>query len=97
MLLEPGGYIIPHKDSDINHLSPINIALNHPEGCIFKMEKYGVVPMKPGIVMLLDVGNIHAYVNKSKEDRIHIIIHGSINEEYKTLVERSYEVSCQSM
>jgi mannose-6-phosphate isomerase class I len=31
------------------------------------MEKHGIVPMKPGIVMLLDVGNIHAYVNKSKE------------------------------
>ena len=37
MLLEPGGYITPHKDTDTNRLSPINIALNHPEGCKMKM------------------------------------------------------------
>jgi hypothetical protein len=91
MLLESGGFIFPHKDSQNNILSPINIALNHPENCIFKMEKHGVVPMKPGTVMLLDVGNTHAYINKSKEDRIHIIIHGKPNENYKKLVEKSYK------
>lgn len=90
MLLEPGGYIYPHRDSATNQLSPINIALNHPEGCIFKMKEHGVVPMKPGVVMLLDVGNIHAYINNSNEDRIHIIIHGKPTEEYKELVVRSY-------
>jgi len=90
MLLEPGGFIFPHKDSETNQLSPINIALNHPEGCIFKMEKHGIVPMKPGVVMLLDVGNIHAYINNSKEDRIHIIIHGKPTKKYKELVVRSY-------
>jgi hypothetical protein len=46
--------------------------------------------MKPGVVMLLDVGNIHAYVNNSKEDRIHIIIHGKPTKKYKELVVRSY-------
>lgn len=97
MLLEPGGFILPHKDSNTNQLSPINIALNHPEGCIFKMEKHGVVPMKPGTVMLLDVGNTHAYVNKSKEDRIHIIVHGKPTEKYKELVERSYKKICQNI
>jgi len=90
MLLEPGGYILPHKDTEENILSPVNIALNHPNKCIFKMEKHGVVPMKPGTVMLLDVGNIHAYVNASKEDRFHIIVHGVPNNQYKSLVERSY-------
>lgn len=97
MLLEPGGYIVPHKDSDINILSPINIALNHPDNCIFKMEKHGIVPMKPGTVMLLDVGNTHAYVNRSIEDRIHIIIHGEATEEYKKLVERSYKIEWPSI
>lgn len=90
MLLEPGGYILPHKDTEENILSPVNIALNHPKKCIFKMEKHGIVPMKPGTVMLLDVGNIHAYVNASKEDRFHIIVHGVPNSQYKSLVERSY-------
>lgn len=90
MLLEPEGFIAPHKDTNINILSPINVALNHPTGCIFKMKDHGVVPMKPGTVMLLDVGNIHSYINKSKEDRHHIIIHGTLTQEYKTLVEKSY-------
>ena len=37
MLLEPGGFITPHKDTDTNKLSPINMALNHPKGCLMKM------------------------------------------------------------
>ena len=84
--------IFPHKDTDINMLAPINIALNHPKDCIFKMEKHGVVPMSPGTVMLLDVGNTHAYINKSNIDRIHIIIHGKPTEEYKNLVVRSFNL-----
>lgn len=90
MLLEPGGFISPHVDTETSSLSPVNIALNHPKGCIFKMEKPGVVPMKPGTVMLLDVSNKHAYINKSNEDRIHIIVHGKPTSEYKELVEKSY-------
>ena len=90
MLLEPGGFISPHVDTEKSSLSPVNIALNHPKGCVFKMEKPGVVPMKPGIVMLLDVSNKHAYINKSEEDRIHIIVHGKPTKEYKELVEKSY-------
>ena len=41
MLLEPQGYITPHIDADINKLSPINIALNNPNGCNFKMKEIG--------------------------------------------------------
>jgi len=90
MLLEPGGFISPHIDTEKSSLSPVNIALNHPEGCIFKMEKHGVVPMKPGVAMMLDVGNRHAYINKSKEDRIHIIVHGKPSQKFKELVVKSY-------
>mgnify|MGYP006280758701 FL=1 len=91
MLLEPNGFIAPHTDTNTNYLSPINIALNHPKGCIFKMQNHGVVPMRPGSVMMLDVGNTHAYINNSNEDRYHIIIHGEHNTEYKNLVENSYK------
>ena len=37
--------------------------------------------------------DMHAenYINKSNEDRIHIIVHGKPNPEYKELVEKSYE------
>ena len=92
MLLEPKGFITPHHDSDVNKLSPINIALNHPEGCLMKMKGHdGYVPFKPGDSMLLDVGNTHAYINKSEEDMYHIIVHGVPSQEYKDLVVRSYE------
>ena len=92
MLLESGGYITPHKDTDINKLSPINIALNHPKGCLMKMQNHkGFVPFKPGSVMMLDVGNIHAYKNESEEDRYHIIVHGTKTKDFERLVETSYE------
>jgi len=92
MLLEPGGYITPHVDTDINKLSPINMALNHPDGCKMKMKGHkGFVPFEPGTALMLDVGNEHAYINDSKEDRYHIIVHGVKTKEFENLVERSYE------
>ena len=92
MLLEPGGYITPHRDSFDSKLSPINMALNHPKGCLMKMSNHeGYVPFSPGKAMLLDVGNEHAYINKSDEDRYHIIVHGIKTKEYEELVVRSYE------
>lgn len=92
MLLEPGGFITPHSDMVGNKLSPINMALNHPNGCKMKMKGHkGYVPFKPGAAMMLDVGNEHAYVNDSKEDRFHIIVHGVKTKEFEQLVERSYE------
>ena len=91
MLLEPEGFITPHKDTDTNKLSPINMALNHPKGCLMKMEGHkGYVPFKAGKAML-DVGNEHAYINKSNEDRYHIIVHGTRTKEFENLVIKSYE------
>jgi aspartyl/asparaginyl beta-hydroxylase (cupin superfamily) len=91
MLLEPGGYITPHVDSDINKLSPVNVALNTPTNCLFKMKDHdGYVPLYAGKALLLDVGNVHAVYNNSNEDRYHLIIHGKPNAEFKKLVERSY-------
>ena len=92
MLLEPGGFITPHNDCHQNKLSPINMALNHPKSCMMKMKGHdGYVPFKPGKALLLNVTNEHAYVNKSNEDRYHIIVHGSVTENFKELVIRSYE------
>jgi len=92
MLLEPGGYITPHTDTFENKLSPINMALNHPKECKMKMKGHdGFVPFKPGTAMLLDVGNEHAYINESNEDRYHIIVHGVKTKEFEELVIRSYE------
>jgi len=93
MLLEPDGFIAPHNDMNEHRLSPVNIALNHPKRCIMKMAHHGTVPFKEGEAYLLDVGNVHAYYNKSNEDRYHIIIHGNYksNKQWKKLVENSYE------
>ena len=93
MLLEPGGFIAPHNDMNEHRLSPVNIALNHPKGCVMKMAYHGTVPFKEGEAYILDVGNTHAYYNKSDEDRYHIIIHGNYksNNKWKELIEKSYE------
>jgi len=81
MLLEPGGYILPHQDrpSDQKRLSVCNISLNMPDGCEMYMEGYGKVPFKDaGNALLLDNSNKHAVINRSNIPRIHMIIHYEI-------------------
>lgn len=78
MLLEPGGYILPHQDrsSDQRRLSVCNISLNNPEGCEFVMENYGIVPFSnSGSAFLMDISNVHAIWNRTSTPRIHMIIH----------------------
>ena len=93
MLLEPDGYISPHKDIDGDGgMFPINIALTNPKGCAFKMVDFeGFIPFSPGKSFLLDVGYEHTIVNKSNEDRYHLIVQGHPTDKYKELVEQSYE------
>lgn len=91
MLLEAGGYVAPHTDANFRKLSPVNIALNNPTNCMFKMKGHkGYVPLYEGKALMLDVGNVHAVYNNSNEDRYHIIVHGKPTAEFKKLVERSY-------
>jgi hypothetical protein len=81
MLLEPGGYILPHQDrpDDQKRLSVCNISLNMPEGCEMVLEGHGKVPFDDnGSAMLLDISNKHAYVNNSDKPRLHMIIHYEI-------------------
>lgn len=75
MLLEPGGYILPHTDMPTKLLAPINIAINNPNKCVFKMKGYGIVPFSPGRVFMLDTSNEHIVYNGSDESRIHMIVH----------------------
>lgn len=77
MLLEPGGYVCPHTDSDQYLLGSVNIALNNPAGCEFAMKGVGVLPFEPGAIIKLALINQHAVINRSTEPRIHMIIHGS--------------------
>jgi hypothetical protein len=76
MWLEPHGYIQPHRDRNENFLQPMNIALNNPAGCVFKMHNQGYVPFKDGgSACLVDIGNLHAVWNNSNVPRIHMIAH----------------------
>lgn len=78
MLLDPGGYILPHQDrpNEEKRLSVCNISLNNPEGCKFLFKNYGIVPFKDtGSAFLMDISNVHAVWNNSDEPRIHMIIH----------------------
>lgn len=94
MWLQPGGYIQPHRDRLADPiLAPMNIALNMPEGCFFKMTGKGYIPFQGNDAYLLDIGNEHAVWNNSEEDRFHIIVHGKYGsrwKEFRALVYQSY-------
>ena len=78
MWLDPQGYIEPHQDRTQHYLSPINVALNNPEGCVFKMQDKGHVPFTDGgSACLVDIGNIHSVWNNSDTPRVHMISHGT--------------------
>lgn len=77
MLLAPGGFIVPHRDSAVDRLEAINIALNNPADCDFVMEDCGTVPFTDGTAMLLSLSRQHMVWNRSDEDRYHIIVHGT--------------------
>jgi hypothetical protein len=81
MLLEPGGYILPHRDrpNTEKRLSVCNISLNNPDGCEFIMKDQGIVPFSDkGSAFLMDISNVHAVWNRSNVPRIHMIIHYEI-------------------
>jgi Aspartyl/Asparaginyl beta-hydroxylase len=90
MLLEPGGYILPHADVDYQRLSPINMALNNPIGCDFVMQDWGTIPFNAGTANMLAVGNTHAVFNGSDEDRYHIIVHGIRSDVWKNYLLDSF-------
>lgn len=92
MLLEPDGYICPHKDRDKLGLCATNVAITNPKGCEFVFENKGLVPWEPGAVFRLDVGQRHAVWNRSAYPRLHMIIHGEPGEDprWQDLIARSY-------
>lgn len=91
MLLEPGGYITLHKDSQSPGLSPINIAITQPNDCHFVMEKHGRIPFEKGRAFWLDVSNNHVVINDSVESRWHIIVHQDFEDiRFQNLVVNSY-------
>lgn len=88
MLLEPNGYIQLHSDMpNLNIMGPINISLNNPTGCVFKMKDKGYIPFSnDGSAFILNVGYEHSVWNNSNIPRIHIISHGKPNLYFNKIV-----------
>jgi hypothetical protein len=102
MKLEAEGWIAPHNDSPpgyskdfklIDHLVPINIAIDHPWDCYMTLKDHGIVPWKNGNVKIVNITNDHSVINFSKSNRVHLIAHGWIGNkinEFSELIVRSY-------
>ena len=75
MLLEAGGYIAPHTDSDQRILEAVNIALNNPVECKWEWSDGTELVFNPGDAMAVNISYEHAIYNRSQEDRYHLIIH----------------------
>lgn len=90
MLLTPGGFILPHRDAEVDRLTAINIALNNPSGCDFVMADCGIVPFEPGTANLLSLSRLHSVRNLSAEDRYHIIVHGERAALWDDIILTSY-------
>ncbi len=94
MLVEPGGYVGPHRDRDTKSLGPLTIALNAPKNCHFGIEGYGTIPIKAGGFYLVDLSNRHSVWNQSDEDRFHITVeclHGKHHKDYLKKLLHTYE------
>ena len=104
MELEPGGKISPHSDApgrlpgeqDLDMLEfgvPINVAIMHPKDCHMTLEGHGTVPFQEGKAFIINIRNVHSFVNNSSSNRIHLIAHGvpgNRKEEFVELIARSY-------
>jgi hypothetical protein len=82
MLLRPGGLIDYHRDNSNMTLSPLNISFNMPEGCEFNIydqessEPIKTIPFTDNSAFLVNIGHYHRVINRSNEDRLHMIVHG---------------------
>jgi hypothetical protein len=82
MRLAPGGYVMPHTDGPGRIFSPLNIAINNPNGCEFVFKDRGIVPFVAGTGVVIDVAREHIVINDSDEPRYHIIVHGHYSEDF---------------
>ena len=72
---------------------PINIAIIHPDDCHMTLEGHGTIPFKEGKAFIINIRNVHSFVNNSNTPRIHLIAHGipgKRKDEFVELIARSY-------
>ena len=104
MELIAGGYINPHSDrpgrlpgeENFDALKfgvPVNIAVIHPSNCNMILEGYGMIPFEEGKAFIINIRNVHSFVNNSNVSRIHLIAHGipgNRKNDFVELIARSY-------
>ena len=74
MLLEAGGVIDFHTDTEHSILGAVNIALNNPPGCAWHWRDSSF-EFKPGDAYTMNISYEHSIRNDSNEDRYHMIVH----------------------
>lgn len=94
MVLDPGGYILPHKDFQISFLGAgLNVAFTNPVGVDFAIENNGFVPWEDGDVRMINIGKLHSVRHHGIEPRIHLLAYPTSKEwplDGMKLVCRSY-------
>lgn len=102
MKISAGGSISVHNDAYENipenfdmldGILPVNVAITHPDPCEMVIEDCGTVPFSPGKVFIINVAKNHMVLNRSKEDRIHLIaniILGNKKRDFCKLLVDSY-------
>ena len=99
MLLEPGGGIVAHNDSNVprdkrgarrNIASAINLAFYQPKNCYLRrVDTKEELPFENCTGVWFDNGVEHEALNSSTENRFHFIIHGGNNKARKQLMKDS--------
>jgi hypothetical protein len=87
MLLEPGGFILPHADRSNTGLVEINVAITQPQNCCFRFLDRGTIPFEVGSAFIIDTSNRHMVWNNSDQYRLHMILHTRISNK---ILEDSY-------
>lgn len=99
MQLLGNGHVYPHNDNPgegislLEHLVPINIAIDHPDNCYMVLKNHGIVPWSNGDIKIVNITNDHSVVNYNSKPRMHMIAHGYIGNkihEFSKLIARSY-------
>lgn len=88
MLLKAGGLIDYHRDVAHMNLSPMNISVNNPIGCEFNVydqesnKPIKTIPFTDNSVFIVNIGLYHRVINRSNEDRLHMIVHGQYDTKF---------------
>ena len=92
MLLESGGFIAPHNDSEHSILEAVNVSLNNPNGCVWNWSDGTTLDFNPGDAYAMNLKYHHSINNNSDSDRYHLIVHHyDSTPEWKELMIRSME------